>query len=61
MVAIILGFLVLGEHIILLHLAGIALILSAVAVARNHAVREPARKPRTREPPLMTGRSYSVR
>jgi drug/metabolite transporter (DMT)-like permease len=36
-VAIILGFLVLGEHIILLDLAGIALILTEVALTRNRA------------------------
>jgi drug/metabolite transporter (DMT)-like permease len=36
-VAIILGFLVLGEHITLLDLAGIALILTEVALRRNRA------------------------
>jgi hypothetical protein len=37
-VAIILGFLVLGEHITLLDPAGIALILTEVALTRNRAV-----------------------
>ena len=49
-VAIVLGFLVLGEHITLLDLGGIALILAGVALTRNRAVREPAREPSTREP-----------
>jgi drug/metabolite transporter (DMT)-like permease len=42
-VAIILGFLVLGEHITLLDLAGVALILAGVALTRSptrHAVQE---------------------
>ena len=38
-VAIILGFLVLGEHVTLLDLAGIALILAGVALTRNRAPR----------------------
>ncbi len=41
-VAIILGFLVLGEHITLPDLAGIALILAGVALTRNRAGRPPA-------------------
>jgi drug/metabolite transporter (DMT)-like permease len=49
-VAIILGFLVLSEHITLLDLAGIALILAGVALTQNNAAREPAREPHTREP-----------
>jgi drug/metabolite transporter (DMT)-like permease len=49
-VAIILGFLVLGEHITLLDLAGIALILAGVALTRNRTVREGASKARTKEP-----------
>jgi drug/metabolite transporter (DMT)-like permease len=49
-VAIILGFLVLGEQITLLDLAGIALILAGVALTRNHATREPAKEAPTREP-----------
>lgn len=40
-VAIILGFLVLGEHITLLDLAGIALILVGVALTRNRATQAP--------------------
>lgn len=40
-VAIILGFLVLGEHITLLDLAGIALILAGVALTRNRATQAP--------------------
>ena len=38
-VAIILGFLVLGEHVTLLDLAGIALILAGVALTRNRTRR----------------------
>jgi drug/metabolite transporter (DMT)-like permease len=49
-VAIILGFLVLGEHITLLDLAGIALILAGVALTRNQATREPVKEAPTREP-----------
>jgi drug/metabolite transporter (DMT)-like permease len=49
-VAIVLGFLVLGEHITLLDLAGVALILAGVALTRNQAAREPANEARTREP-----------
>jgi drug/metabolite transporter (DMT)-like permease len=49
-IAIILGFLVLGEHITLLDLAGVALILAGVALTRNQATREPAKEPCTREP-----------
>jgi drug/metabolite transporter (DMT)-like permease len=45
-VAIILGFLVLGEHITLLDLAGIALILTEVALTRNRAVHKPTKEPR---------------
>ena len=45
-VAIILGFLVLGEHITLLDLAGIALILTEVALKRNRAVHKPTKEPR---------------
>jgi drug/metabolite transporter (DMT)-like permease len=51
-VAIILGFLVLGEHITLLDLAGIALILAGVALTRNRAAREPTKKPRAKKPRL---------
>jgi drug/metabolite transporter (DMT)-like permease len=47
-VAIILGFLVLGEHITLLDLAGIALILTEVALTRNRAVHKPTKEPRGR-------------
>jgi len=39
-VAIILGFLVLGEHITLADLAGIALILAGVALSRNRATHQ---------------------
>jgi len=39
-VAIILGFLVLGEHITLPDLAGIALILAGVALSRNRATQQ---------------------
>jgi drug/metabolite transporter (DMT)-like permease len=39
-VAITLGFLILGEHITLLDLAGIALILAGVALTRNRATRQ---------------------
>jgi drug/metabolite transporter (DMT)-like permease len=48
-VAIILGFLVLGEHITPLDLAGIALILAGIALTRNRPIHEP-----TKEPPLLT-------
>ena len=41
-VAIVLGVLVLGEHITLLALAGIALILAGVALTRNRTKRAPA-------------------
>jgi drug/metabolite transporter (DMT)-like permease len=41
-VAIILGFLVLGEHVTLPDLAGIALILAGVALTRNRTGRPPA-------------------
>lgn len=47
--AIILGFLVLGEHITPLDLAGIALILAGIALTRNRPIHEP-----TKEPPLLT-------
>ena len=42
-VAIVLGVLVLGEHISLLILAGIALILAGVALTRNPPQRAPAK------------------
>jgi len=42
-VAIVLGVLVLDEHITLLVLAGIALILAGVALTRNRTARAPAR------------------
>ena len=45
-VAIILGFLVLGEHITPLDLAGIALILAGVTLTRNRPVHEPAKESR---------------
>ena len=41
-VAITLGSLVLGEHVTLPDLAGIALILAGVALTRNRAARAPA-------------------
>ena len=45
-VAIILGFLLLGEHVTLLDLAGIALILAGVALTRNRTRRAPRRADR---------------
>jgi drug/metabolite transporter (DMT)-like permease len=47
-VAIILGVLVLGEHITLLVLGGIALILAGVALTRNRAAQAPAKTQLTR-------------
>ncbi len=44
-VAIVLGVLVLGEHITPLVLAGIALILAGVALTRNRTVRAPVARP----------------
>jgi drug/metabolite transporter (DMT)-like permease len=41
-VAIVLGVLVLGEHVTLPVLAGIALILAGVALTRNRRTRAPA-------------------
>lgn len=42
-VAIVLGVLVLGEHITVTILAGIALILAGVALTRNQTQRAPAK------------------
>jgi drug/metabolite transporter (DMT)-like permease len=47
-VAIILGFLVLGEHVTLLDLAGIAFILAGVALTRSRAERVATQDPRAR-------------
>jgi drug/metabolite transporter (DMT)-like permease len=45
-VALVLGVVVVGEHITLLILAGIALILAGVVLTRNRIVHAPARADR---------------